>query len=54
MKRDGDYPRLRLVAPPPEDAPMLHVVAPRSDVIPLRPVPEPPELHPDDPPRGAA
>ena len=50
-----DKPRLRLVSsepPAPEDdgpAP-LHVVPPRSNVVPLRPASPPP----DDPPRGAA
>jgi hypothetical protein len=52
---DAEKPRLRLV---PADAPArdddgpapLHVVPPRSNVVPLRPASPPP----DDPPRGAA
>ena len=68
MSRDGDTPRLRLVGPrgdatpprtvtPPDAAPPaapLHLVAPRSNVIPLRPAPLPPDFEDDDPPRGAA
>jgi hypothetical protein len=67
VSRDGDTSRLRLVprgdaAPPrtvtPSDAAPpaapLHLVAPRSNVIPLRPASLPQAFEDDDPPRGAA
>jgi hypothetical protein len=58
VSRDGDPPRLRLVprgdAAPPDEAPAAAPLQLVSNVIPLRRVPPPPDLHPDDPPRGAA
>jgi len=58
VSRDGDTPRLRLVprgdAAPPDEAPAAAALQVVSTVIPLRRGPQPPDLHPDDPPRGAA
>jgi len=58
VSRDGDTPRLRLVprgdGSPSDEAPAAAPLQVVSNVIPLRRVPQPPDLHPDDPPRGAA